>query len=352
MKRAKEVQSRKIPKKSAKRVGKIVREIPKKRVEKIVREPEDKVDLTENCIYLLVTSHGCVTFDSMLDETGKHSYMPSKVIPPESVDYVGLITHSPLGCADIGSTTKVEEAIRNFRASTEFRRIIGLKGRELAQELRELDRATTTSLGSSFRQKHLESANPIENMMQATSNQTYFNSLLNYKEKENWKHSTLVNSSIFALNPESVYASTEFNRFTGKNNLLYKKFSLDEDKSTHRVENLTVIFERGGDLVEGSTLLDSPDFLDYYALVNGEDSEHGKLNIQSLIEYLSFKGYKNIILIDYSCNSCQPLIGEEKVPRDSIRKTRKEIEDAKGGKRQRRKRNKTKKKINTNKGVK
>jgi hypothetical protein len=319
-----------------------------KTVTKTVAKPKpvmkDKVDLTDNYIYLLVTSHGCTSFNSMPDKTGKYSYIPIKVIPPQSVDYVGLITHPPLGCADIGNSTKAKQAIRNF-SSSKFRNIIGLKGRELSLKIRELDRATTTSLSSSFRQRHLESDNPIEAMMQATSSLSRIESLLNYKEDEKWKHSTMVDASIFAQNPDSVYASTEFNKFTGKNNLLYKNFSLDEDKSKYREENIIVIFQKGGELREGNILIDSPDFLDYYAAVSGEVSESGVLNIQSLVDYLSFKGYKNIILIDYSCNSCKMLIGDEKVPRDAIRATRKAIENAKGGKQRRKKRNKTKKTV-------
>ena len=306
------------------------------------QKEKTEVDLKNNYIYIIIQTHGTVNFDLSIDISDKKhissSYSPSKLLTiPDDVEYVGLITHAPLGCADIGINYSTRYITQNLVSSWwggELKSIVGLKGQELRDKLIELDRNSKCGFGSCIRQ------NSIDNR----------NVLLEESNKERRSDSFLVNYSIFDKNPNSVYALTEYNKFTNKNNLLNKIYSLDVKNdyfsSDEKYINLVVLYEKGGLLRPGNYILGSNHYRKYYFDTGYDDDFGGEPDIdpdtdddpmrsittENLLHYLFFCGYKNIILIDNSCNSV-----DKSITRDHVRKARGIIERTKGGKKRNRK---------------
>jgi len=110
-----------------------------------------------------------------------------------------------------------------------------------------------------------------------------------------------------------------------------KSFSITRYDSKEM--NIYVVFAKGqsGILQEGDTVLNSELFRDYLSIVSDDEEVlrlQNQTSTEELLEFADFCNYKNVVIIDYSCDVCLKENGE-KIPRDEVMKLRREKIDTK-----------------------
>jgi hypothetical protein len=310
----------------------------------------DGATSTESYICLVIYTHGTVLQSDIYTEhtkscydeiTKKPAFVNNDALHYADVDYVGLITHPPLGCYDWSSNISKMIGLRNYLFKSE--RINGLNGEKLRDEIKAIDRESFFSMGSNIRQNTIEKKAHILQPDVLDTEQT--------------AHNILLSKILISNNPDSVYALGEYDRTNGENTILNKRYTIENGSSEEKIQNIFVVAQKGGILKNGEHILRSEKFNRYKNTLMGialSDPSHPisshpmfsvdddfirtgrqrtEINTISLIYYLRDCGYRNINLIDYSCNRC---IGANA---DKVRGTRSQL---KGGK-TKKKRNKKKK---------
>jgi len=285
----------------------------------------DSYPSSENYIYLVIYTHGQVLHsdiytehkESCYDETTKTpAFVNNDALHHADIEYIGLITHAPLGCYEWSNPICQRFGLLHYLLSISDR-IVGLKGVELRDELRNIDRESFFSTGSFIRQNNLENKDILQ--------PKYFDS-------EKAKHYLSYSRALFSNNPDSVYSLGEYdstNSPNGENTILNKRYTIGNDFLEPKMQNIFVVAQNGGILQNGEQILRSKKFNDYKNTLMDivfndpshpmtshpmfsidddfirTDSETAEINTISLIYFLRECGYKNIYLIDYSCNRCK-----------------------------------------------
>lgn len=298
---------------------------------------------TENYIYLVIYTHGKVLNSDKYTEhtescsdkiTKTPAFVNNDALRDADVDYVGLITHAPLGCYDWSNPINQRFGLINYLFSISDR-IVGLRGVDLRDELRNIDRESFFSTGSFIRQTDVENSSLLKPKWLDTKDTT---------------HNLSLSRALISKNPDSVYAVGEYDSTTfpnGENTILNKRYTIGDKFLEPIMQNIYVVAQNGGILQKGEHILRSKKFNDYkntlmdIALNDlshpmsshpmfsidddfiSTDSERKEINTISLIYFLRACGYKNIYFIDYSCNRCKDSDAQK------VRSIRKQL---KGGK--------------------
>ena len=85
--------------------------------------------------------------------------------------------------------------------------------------------------------------------------------------------------------------------------------------SVDPIQNIYVIFQKGGKFKVGDSILKSEVYEDYVKNVQGYDEDDldykydiemlDSISTESLLELSSIYDYKTVVIIDYSCNICR-----------------------------------------------
>lgn len=273
----------------------------------------DGATSTESYIYVLIYTHGVVLhsdkyeeyINSCYDETTKRpAFVNADALHMADVDYVGLVTHPPLGCYDWSTPLHSGLGLAHYLFGISDI-LTGLRGVELRDKLRDIDEESIFPTGSAFRQSDVENKTVLP---------------VHSSDTEKDKRKKVLSRALIQKNTDSIYAVGEYDIHTslnGKNNILNKRYTT----GSSFFENFFVISESGGNLTKGEYILKSEKFKDYKnELLKTMDPSHPTflidydyihanvdtpaINTISLIYYLRECGYRNIHLIDYSCNRC------------------------------------------------
>jgi len=285
----------------------------------------DNYPSSENYIYLVIYTHGQVLHSDIYTEhtkscsdemTKKPAFVNNDALHHADVDYIGLVTHAPLGCYDWSNPVNQKFGLIHYLFSISDR-IVGLRGVQLRDELRNIDRESFFSTGSFIRQSDIEKQKVLEPDLFDT---------------EETKHNLSFSRALFSKNPNSVYALGEYDSTTspnGENTILNKRYMIGDSFLETTMQNIFVVAQNGGILQKGEQILRSKKFNDYKNILMDivlddtshpmsshpmfsidddfirTDSKKSGINTISLIYFLRACGYKNIYLIDYSCNRCK-----------------------------------------------
>ena len=313
----------------------------------------DTYPSSENYIYLVIYTHGEVLQSDIYtqhtslcsdDKTKKPAFVNNSALHYADVDYIGLITHAPLGCYDWSNPIRHKLGLIHYLFSISDR-IVGLSGSKLRDKIKKIDRESFFSTGSTIRQNDVEQKANILTPK--------------YFDTEEKKRNLSLSRALISKNPDSVYALGEYRRTTspsGENTVLNKRYTIGDSFLERTMQNIFVVAQSGGILEKGEYILGSKKFNDYKnALMDivlndpshpmsshpmfsidddfiRTDSKKSEINTISLIYFLRACGYKNIYLIDYSCNICQGADAQQ------VRGVRKKLKGGKTKKRYRKKR--------------
>lgn len=156
-------------------------------------------------------------------------------------------------------------------------------------------------------------------------------------------------------NRDQFYQSVIYDNNTNKSSIpiIQKKFTLDKKVDNNGFEDILVVFEKGGSLNTGDKILNNNNiFKDYMIhlwekkITNNIDKDGNyiytpEITTDELLNIAVEYGYEKVVIIDYSCDSCENVIDPHtKIPRNEIIKWREDVKKrlfARGGKYKKRK---------------
>ena len=232
------------------------------------RGRDDDEDADEGLICLAITSHGSNIF---LNEN-----TPEYINVPRKITYYDKITYTPLG-------------LKNVMGDDEDEKII----RSLKQIMSSNWNADTQTLVNILRQYDVI---PTPATMRSIS--TAINS-------DPLEHARL---TVLNQNTDQLY---QYFTYTQRNpvRIINKNFSTDEGSE---LQNINVVFQTGGRLSLGETILGSRKLADFYRTIyeDDEDVDVNKITTLELLEFLVYCGYSRVRIVDYSCDVCATLKGD------------------------------------------
>jgi hypothetical protein len=256
-------------------------------------------------IYYFITTHGGIPgyYDN-------NEFVPFKFEIPKELTFVNKITQAPLGIYNVGNEQtdmKIKNELSEHVEDYYNNRIFGNK---LANEIGNLQSALEAKV------QHTQNINKISPNM----------SKLDNAKLELYRH-----------------MGRQFHSVDNKqtNEFIDKQYSIDH-KSDGAYRNIYVLFQQGGDLHKNDKILESI----YDRKILRSTGIYGT-TLSKLLDFSLSKGYKNVIIIDLSCESCYNIdTGKElDIQSRSIRQYRNESKRQKlwgGGKIKKRKSRKNK----------
>lgn len=243
----------------------------------------------ENIIYLLILSHGIHEYNNSRynndnDETIIHAkerkptlrksriFMKPNVIIPENIEFIQKITYTPFGLYNILSPDDKISIYNNSLNLINKEIVIG-------EPLTELIKNEITF-------------ETIESKLAKPENPEYI----------------LEDLKLLISNRNSICQSFIYNKSSPDNKALKdKSFSSDDnddeinddENENKEMNGIYVIYQKEGPLNIGDNIL----------------SQTTNITTQMLLELMNNYGYKNIIIIDYSCEICTSIFGMK--PEDS-----------------------------------
>jgi len=300
---------------------------------------KDTIPENDSIVYFLIIAHGSVNFinnndDSHDDDIDDNDDADDAeyINISNNLDYFNKITYPPLGFANYETddkymlesiTTKINEFIdeKNYP----------LVNNELIEVLSNVDCVL---------QMQKESLKELNNASTA-SELSYKCGLKNLSDRE----PELYGSVLYSKDKNRNYQDEEITT-----QIINKSFSIGENDSEHM--NIYVVFQNGGELNTGDKVLNSDKYLEYLAnwkiemrkewyddwrkrgritedeykekmieITNKAYEEEieniNRVTTEQLLKFAEHYGYKNVIMIDYSCDVCINDCGK-KVPRNKV----------------------------------
>jgi hypothetical protein len=298
--------------------------INKTKLSEIDENYNDITPENDSIVYFLILAHGSVNY---ID------YEPGYIYIPRNIEYFNKITYAPFGFNNFATDdslmlNSITEKI-NTSYSENNEPIVENK---LIEGLQEVDCVLKMQKEFIERSKHENSYPHIKarcghKMIVNRENQLYQSAVYS-KEKKDYDYE-----------------------------IINKSFSIEENDSKEM--NIYVVFAKGqsGILQEGDTVLNSEKYIEYLGRSEKQMLEESKsiieergheydietkllklkeknkkmakyITTEELLEFADFCNYKNVVIIDYSCDVCINDDGE-KIPRDEVMKLRREKIDTK-----------------------
>jgi len=263
-----------------------------------ISDPDDNTSI----VYFLVVCHGIYVLKEDNQYNQDKQYEPEYVKIPENIKYVNKITYAPFGFKNILPDTKcIRENVTNI--CTDICPSNNLPGPDELIDLLQDDVQLLEQQRKVFniRQKHKE----------------YYG----YESNENLKIRCFY-KMLFNKEPQlyqNVVYSNPSNETKKNIPIIQKQFSIFPHEINTKY-NIYVVFEKNGKLNKDDSILNS----DRYKAYNKETykgSYHHDMNrditTQKLLEFAQYYGYENVVIFDYSCESCKDRSGNP-IPRNQV----------------------------------
>lgn len=261
---------------------------------KIDENYNDIIPENDNIVYFLILSHGSVDFKDNV---------PVYIDIPKNINYFNKITYAPFGFSNYKTNdtlmlNSITEKIKTLYEQTNT----PIVENKLIDVLQDVDCVLKTQ------KEYIEKS------------KTYSNRDEHIKSR--CGHKMIVEKE------DSLYQSIVYSKTIENNKpIIQKTFSISEDDSEEM--NIYVVFAKGeeGTLREGDKVLNSEEFREYLDTIFIDDNDvlenQNIISTEDLLEFADFCNYKNVVLIDYSCDVCINYSGE-KVPRNEVMNIRNE----------------------------
>jgi len=247
---------------------------------------DDIIPENDSIVYFLILSHGAVRFNT--------NYIPYYVDVPHKIDYFNKITYAPVGFSNYETNDpKMLESIKTKIKVLNGHENNPIVANKLIESLRQVDCV-------------------LEDQTKNMNETPYLNDRCGQK--------MLVDRS------DLLYESVVHSK-TIKNNsqIMNKTFSTDKNDDGETM-NIYVVFANGGLLKTGDKVLNSKDYINYLSITIEDKKElleaQSRSSTKDLLDFAEFCDYKNVVMIDYSCNTCIDDNGE-RVPRNLVIQERK-----------------------------
>jgi len=262
---------------------------------KIDENYSDIIPENDNIVYFLILSHGSVDFKDNV---------PVYIDIPKNIDYFNKITYAPFGFTNYGTNDtlmlkSITEKIKTLYKQTNT----PIVENKLIDVLQDFDCVLKTQ------KEYIEKSKTFSNRDEHIKSRCGHKMIV---EKEDILYQSIVYSKTIENNKP----------------IIQKSFSISEDDSEEM--NIYVIFAKGenGFLYEGDEVLNSEVFRDYLSTISYNDDNavleyQSQTSTEELLEFAEFCNYKNVVLIDYSCDVCINYSGEN-VPRNEVMNIRNE----------------------------
>jgi hypothetical protein len=301
---------------------------------------KDTIPENDSIVYFLILSHGSVNYYK-----NKPEYIRTPKKEGKSIDYFNKITYAPLGFSNYGTddeymlnsiTTKINKFINEKKYP--------LVNNELIEVLPNVDCVLEMQRESL---KKLKNASTVSDM-------SYKCGLKNLSDREPKLYGSVVYSKGDYDCDDDDKDGDDDDNCDITTEIINKSFSIGKNDSEHM--NIYVVFAKGGKLNTGDKVLNSDKYLKYLAnwkiemrkewyddwrnrgRINEDEYEEKIIEItnkayeeeienindvtsEELLKFARYCGYKNVIMIDYSCDVCINHDGE-KVPRNLVMATR------------------------------
>ena len=261
---------------------------------KIDENYNDIIPENDNIVYFLILSHGSVDFKDNI---------PVYIDIPKNIDYFNKITYAPFGFSNYTTNDT-------------------LMMKSITDKIKTLYEQTNTPIVENKLIDVLQDVDCVLKMQKEYIEKSKTYSKRDEHIKSRCGHKMLVEKE------DILYQSVVYTKSIENNKpIIQKSFSISEDDS--EVMNIYVIFAKGeeGTLREGDKVLNSElyrDFLDTIFIDDNEVLENQNIiSTEDLLEFADFCNYKNVVLIDYSCDVCINYSGEN-VPRNEVMNIRNE----------------------------
>ena len=294
--------------------------INKTKLSEIDENYNDITPENDSIVYFLILAHGAVNY---------FDYEPAYIYIPRNIEYFNKITYAPFGFNNFETDDKlminsITEKINTLYSQNNT----PIVENKLIEGLREVDCVLKMQKEFIERNKHENSYPHI---------------------KARCGHKMIVNREN-QLYQSAVYSKEKDYDYE----IINKSFSIEENDSKEM--NIYVVFAKGqrGMLQEGDTVLNSEKYIEYLGRSEKQMKEEIKRHLEEkgheydiepdllkikeknkkmakyitteeLLEFADFCNYKNVVIIDYSCDSCINDDGE-KIPRNEVMKMREKIE--------------------------
>jgi hypothetical protein len=307
----------------------------------------DTIPENDSIVYFLILSHGSVNFVNHDDDDENKNVKPQIIRMPNELEYFNKITYSPLGFANI-TTINSEELIKQSveeLIKTHFNKNENpLVHNQLSERLPDVD-------GLLKQQRECLNRYLTQNDL----------------NDDEIKHKCeLISLSQRKLD---LYNSVVYDKNNNNDNIeiINKTFSIDEEDRKYMVTNIHVVYTKGGNengnLLAGDNILGSKKYIEYlkdknekeikkqfYNSVkdrigryeshelagimknleqqayNNAEAYKYEITTRELLEFALSLGFKRVIAIDYSCDTCSTQDGKP-VPIDLVMHFRKQIKE-------------------------
>jgi hypothetical protein len=268
----------------------------KMKLSEIDENYSDIIPENDNIVYFLILSHGSVRF--------KNNDQPDYISVPDNIDYFNKITYAPFGFWNYGTNdklmlTSITDKINKMYNETNT----PIVENNLIDVLQEVD--CVLKMQKEYIEKSKTFSNRDEHIQGICGHKMIL-------EREDQLYQSIIYSKTIENNKP----------------IIQKTFSIDDDDSEEM--NIYVIFAKGknGFLHEGDEILNSEVFRDYLSTIFYDDNDavleyQNVTSTEDLLGFADFCNYKNVVLLDYSCDTCINNSGE-KVPRNEVIKLRNE----------------------------
>ena len=267
-------------------------------------------------IYYLILCHGGVNFTKDSD----NQIIPVMVNIPNEIEYFNKITFAPLG-------------LKNMMSIDDHKYIYNKLKKEIPK-LYSKQEGYGDIFANKLKTDYDDLLDPFHYLdsVKLLKHRTYLHMLNNNKEQ--------------------FYQSVIYDE-NNKNPIIQKDFGLDPIISRSETQDVFVIYQKGGKLKSGERILyNNAIFKDYMVKLwetntventdgNGNFKYYPRLSTDELLNISVEYGYKKVVIIDYSCDSCRNIVElSTKIPRNIIMSFREKVkrgELARGGNRKTRK---------------
>ena len=271
-------------------------------------------------IYLAIMTHGMSDFEQKSEQVQikrkskyrsfedtykiEERYEPRNPYIPPEIDYIQFISHAPLGSYNLSCPNDTSKSLS--RLKHHISELNKLHGEELSAKLIELDdEVSPISLRNMNERKELK------------RNQIDDESSIKHRSEVQQSHRNLALFSAMA-SKENIYPYIEYNKSSDfDNKIISKTYSAGE-----KVDDMYVLAQNGGKLepnfetgiFKELQLFSLELSRNYNEQFDGEVSS--SIGLFEVFMYLQEKGYRRIIIIDYSCN--QGIHKRKQVPRNYV----------------------------------
>lgn len=259
-------------------------------------------------IYFVVLCHGQVNFTKDKND----NYEPIQIKIPPKISFFNKITFAPFGIYNMMHDEDNEIIFNTLKTEIPKLNPEERYGDSLVDKLKN---------EYSYLLDHPEEELKIETDPRS---RVYFHMLNNNKDQ-------FYQSVIYDTNKNSIP-------------IIQKQFSLDDKVDNNGFADILVVFQKGGSLKTGDKILNNNNIFKKYMVnlpTNNIDKDGNyiytpEITTDELLNIAVEYGYKKVVIIDYSCDSCENIVNPAtKITRDKIRKWREDVKKrvfARGGK--------------------